>query len=108
MLRRFCLTLAAIAALGGTALTVSAPAAAQGFSVTIGGGQSGYDPAYGPDPYAPQRHYRPVGPPQGYYGRPAYGYDQGYYAPRPRRCWNRPVDVWNGWGYERRLERVCR
>ena len=112
MLRKIGLTLAALAALGGGALTASAPAEAQGFNVTIGGGYPSYapGPSYGPGPYAPQGYYRPAGPPpQAYYGHGGgYGGGPAYYAPRPRRCWNRPVDVWTGWGYETRLQRVCR
>lgn len=104
------LMLAVMAALGGSVLMTAAPAEAQGFSVTIGDGYPG--PRYGPPPgYGPPRgYYRPAGPPPGYYGRPAYGYGGGGYydQPRPRRCWNRPVDVWNGYGYETRLQRVCR
>jgi hypothetical protein len=111
MLRKIVLGIAAAAALGGAALAVSAPASAQGFSVTIG---NGYNDGYG-SPY-----YRPVGPgyggngyygppprPHGYYA-PAYGGGYGYHHPRPARCWTRPVTVWNGWGYVTRPQRVCR
>lgn len=80
--------LAGAAALGAAALSAS-PAAAQGFSVTIGGPP-------------PPRYYAP--PPPAYYAPPP---PYGYYAPRPR-CWREPVDVWNGWTYERRMRRVCR
>jgi hypothetical protein len=101
---RIAIALTAAAALTGGVIFAGAPAQAQGFSVQFGVGQApsphyqevqGHGWGYGPPPraYGPPRHY----------GRPGWGY-----GPPPRRCWNRPVDVWNGWGYERRWQRVCR
>ncbi len=97
MLKKLALVALAASVLAGMA----APASAQGFSVTIGNGYPGY---YRPPPppvyYAPPVYAGPV------YGAPVYG----EYAPPPprRRCWDRPVDVWNGFNYVTRVERVCR
>jgi hypothetical protein len=93
--------LAALSALVLAGMAAVAPASAQGFSVTIGNGYPGY---YRPPP--PPVYYAP--PPV--YAAPVYGgpvYSE--YAPPPRRrCWDRPVDVWNGFNYVTRVERVCR
>jgi hypothetical protein len=107
MLRTLCLTLAAFAGLCGAGLAPTAPAQAQGYPSYAPG------PGYAAPPYAPPGgYYRPAAPPPGFYGRPGYrGPRYGgprYYGPPPRRCWNRPVTVWNGYGYVTRLQRVCR
>lgn len=98
-LRKICIALAAIAALGGGALLATTSAQAQWY-----GGPPGFaPPPFGPPPghYGP-RGYRPPPPPP-VYGHPAYG------PPRHhRRCWDRPVEVWNGFDYETRMQRVCR
>mgnify|MGYP001194509799 CR=1 FL=1 len=44
------------------------------------------------------RHF---GGPQ-FAGPPAFGHRH------HRRCWDRPVRVWNGWRHVMRYERVCR
>jgi hypothetical protein len=100
MRSRIAIALAAAAALTGGVIFAAAPSQAQDFSGNAFNGiamtvqYSGHG-GWG----APPRAY---GPPR-HYGRPGWGY-----GPPPRRCWNRPVDVWNGWGYERRWQRVCR
>jgi hypothetical protein len=105
MFSRIATALAAAAALAGGVAAASAPAEAQGFSITIGSGH-------------PAPHYRAVGGPYGgwgappphaygprhFYGHPGWGHGGGYY----RRCWRQPVDVWTGWGYERRWQKFCR
>ncbi len=108
MFSRIAIALAAAAALAGGLAAAPAPAEAQGFSITIGSGH--------PAPY-----YRPAGGPYGGWGAPPHGYGHGGYGPRRfyghpgwghgghyRRCWRQPVDVWTGWGYERRWQKVCR
>jgi hypothetical protein len=109
MMRKVLLGIAAVATLGGAALVATAPAQAQGFSITIG---DGFDRGYH-RPAGPGYGY---GPPPGFYGgpprhnpyyAPAYGGGYGYHQRRPR-CWVRPVTVWNGYGYVTRPQRVCR
>jgi hypothetical protein len=117
MRSRIAIALTAAAALASGVIFTAAPSQAQAFdsrhpapdfSQTFSADYGEDVPApaltvqyggYGGWATPPRRAY---GPPR-HYGRPGWGY-----GPPPRRCWNRPVDVWNGWGYERRWQRVCR
>lgn len=96
-------TLSVSAFLGGgalvlTAIPMTAPASAQGFSI-----QFGPQPLYGPRPY---------GGPRPYYGPPPYARPHGYYSAYgyepPPRCWFRPTRYWDGYGWAVGRERVCR
>ncbi|MGL4728856.1 MAG: hypothetical protein ACRCWO_08870, partial [Bosea sp. (in: a-proteobacteria)] len=109
MLSRLAIALTAAAALAGGVIATAAPTQAQtfnspGFSITIGSGHDYYRPAGGPHGWGPPPHaYGPrgYGRPH-HYGHPGWGHGGGY----GRRCWRQPVDVWNGWGYERRWQKV--
>lgn len=104
MFRRSLLALAAVAGLGFTALPVT-PAAAQGFSITIG---QGYGHGYHHRPHYVERHWghRPYkrwgyGHPGRGWGPPRhYGYHPRWDAPRPvYRGYDRPWRPHPGWGW---------